>query len=120
MRLNRGCEARAAAPDQRVPFSAVCLSGTEARRVARGGWVDAGLDRVPLWYRHQRQQYSFPRRSTDCPSWWKKRRYQRGRYLRYPQDTPLANLHVTILEKLGVPVEAFGDSTGGLDRLTGV
>ena len=43
-----------------------------------------------------------------------------GRYLRYPQDTPLANLHVTILEKLGVPVEAFGDSTGGLDRLTGV
>jgi hypothetical protein len=43
-----------------------------------------------------------------------------GRYVRYPQDTPLANLHVTILEKLGVPVEAFGDSTGGLDQLTGV
>ena len=43
-----------------------------------------------------------------------------GRYIRYPADTPLANLHVTILEKLGVPVEAFGDSTGRLDRLTGV
>ena len=43
-----------------------------------------------------------------------------GRYIRYPQDTPLANLHVTILEHLGVPVEAFGDSTGRLDRLTGV
>ena len=43
-----------------------------------------------------------------------------GRYIRYPADTPLANLHVTILEKLGVPVEAFGDSTGQLDRLTGV
>ena len=43
-----------------------------------------------------------------------------GRYLRYPEDTPLANLHVTLLEKLGVPVEAFGDSTGGLGRLTGV
>ena len=43
-----------------------------------------------------------------------------GRYIRYPQDTPLANLHVTILEKLGVPVEALGDSTGQLDRLTGV
>ena len=41
-----------------------------------------------------------------------------GRYIRYPADTPLANLHVTILEKLGVPVEAFGDSTGRLDRLT--
>ncbi len=43
-----------------------------------------------------------------------------GHYVRYAQDTPLANLHVTILEKLGVPVEAFGDSTGPLNRLTDV
>ena len=43
-----------------------------------------------------------------------------GRYIRYPADTPLANLHVSILEKLGVEVEAFGDSTGKLDRLTGI
>ena len=43
-----------------------------------------------------------------------------GRYVRYPKGTPLANLWVTILEKLGVPVEAFGDSTGPLDRLTDV
>ena len=43
-----------------------------------------------------------------------------GRYVRYPENTPLANLHVTILEKLGVKAEAFGDSTGQLDRLTGV
>ena len=42
-----------------------------------------------------------------------------GRYIRYPEDTPLANLHVSILEMLGVEVEAFGDSTGRLDRLTG-
>ena len=43
-----------------------------------------------------------------------------GRYVRYAADTPLTNLHVTILEKLGTPVEALGDSTGKLDRLTGV
>ena len=43
-----------------------------------------------------------------------------GRYIRYAQDTPLSNLHVTILEKLGVPVESFGDSTGKLERLTDV
>ena len=43
-----------------------------------------------------------------------------GRYIRYPQDTPLANLHVTILENLGVPIEKLGDSTGTLDRLTEV
>ena len=43
-----------------------------------------------------------------------------GRYIRYAQDTPLSNLHVTVLEKLGVPVESLGDSTGKLDRLTDV
>ena len=41
-----------------------------------------------------------------------------GRYVRYPPDTPLANLHVSILEWLGTPVEAFGDSNGQLGRLT--
>ena len=44
------------------------------------------------------------------------RRLNRVEYV----NMPLANLHVTILEKLGVPVEAFGDSTGRLDRLTDV
>ena len=43
-----------------------------------------------------------------------------GRYVRYPEGTPLANLWVTVLEKLGMPVEAFGDSTGPLGRLTDV
>jgi Protein of unknown function (DUF1552) len=41
-----------------------------------------------------------------------------GRYIRHPKGTPLANLHVTILESLGVPVETFGDSTGKLSGLT--
>ena len=41
-----------------------------------------------------------------------------GRYIRYPEGTPLANLHMTILEKLGTPVESFGDSTGTLKRLS--
>jgi hypothetical protein len=40
-----------------------------------------------------------------------------GRYLRYPQGTPLANLHVTLLDKLGVHVDKFGDSTGKLENL---
>ena len=43
-----------------------------------------------------------------------------GRYIRYADDTPLANMHITILEKLGVPMESLGDSTGKVDRLTGV
>ncbi len=40
-----------------------------------------------------------------------------GRYIRQPKGTPLANLHVTILDKLGVPVETLGDSTGRLTTL---
>ena len=45
-------------------------------------------------------------------------RIKSGRHLHCADGTPLANLWVTILEKLGVPVETFGDSTGPLDRLT--
>ena len=43
-----------------------------------------------------------------------------GRYIRYAKGTPLANMHMTLLEKLGVPVEKFGNSTGKVDRLTDV
>ena len=43
-----------------------------------------------------------------------------GRYIRYPKGTPLTNLHLTILENMGVSVEAIGDSTGMLGRLTDV
>jgi hypothetical protein len=43
-----------------------------------------------------------------------------GRHLRYSDDTPLANLHLTLLHKLGVPMENLGDSTGELPQLAGV
>jgi hypothetical protein len=42
-----------------------------------------------------------------------------GRYVRYPKQ-PLTNLHLTILEKLGAPVDAIGDSTGTLAALSGL
>ena len=38
-----------------------------------------------------------------------------GRHIRYPKDTPLANLHLTLLDKLGVHLDRIGDSTGRLD-----
>ena len=41
-----------------------------------------------------------------------------GRYLRFPGDeTPLTNLYLTMLDKVGVPTEKLGDSTGRLNRL---
>jgi hypothetical protein len=41
-----------------------------------------------------------------------------GRHIRYPKDTPLANLHVTLLDKLGVHIDKIGDSRGGLSGLS--
>jgi hypothetical protein len=38
-----------------------------------------------------------------------------GRHIRYPKETPLANLHLTLLDKLGIPMDRMGDSTGRLD-----
>jgi hypothetical protein len=38
-----------------------------------------------------------------------------GRHLRYPEDTPMANLLLTMLDMLQVPMEKLGDSTGRLD-----
>ena len=38
-----------------------------------------------------------------------------GRHLRYPENTPMANLLLTMLEKTGVPTQSLGDATGRLD-----
>jgi hypothetical protein len=42
-----------------------------------------------------------------------------GRYVDYDwkKRTPLANLYVEMLRRLGIPTERFGDSTGGLSHL---
>jgi hypothetical protein len=47
-------------------------------------------------------------------------RIRGNRHLRVGKHTPLANLHVSVLEKLGVPVERLGDSTGRIETLSGV
>ena len=47
-------------------------------------------------------------------------RLQGGRHLLFPKDTPIANLYLSMLDKLGVAVEAFGDSTGKVELLSGV
>ena len=35
-----------------------------------------------------------------------------GQHLRYPQDTPHANLLLTLLQRAGLPIESLGNSTG--------
>ena len=38
-----------------------------------------------------------------------------GRHIKYSPDTPLANLHTTVLHRLGMNVEKLHDATGPLD-----
>jgi hypothetical protein len=37
-----------------------------------------------------------------------------GRYLQFPENTPMSNLFVSLLDKVGVEVDRLGDSTGPL------
>ena len=36
------------------------------------------------------------------------------RHIRYPGDTPFANLHLSLLDRMGIPIESLGNSTGPL------
>ncbi|MEO6080607.1 MAG: DUF1552 domain-containing protein [Steroidobacteraceae bacterium] len=40
-----------------------------------------------------------------------------GKNLTLPERTPLANLHLSILDKLGIPQKSFGNSTGMLSEV---
>jgi hypothetical protein len=39
------------------------------------------------------------------------------RHIKYEEPTPLANLHLTLLERVGVRLDAFADSKGRVDEL---
>lgn len=41
-----------------------------------------------------------------------------GRHIRAPRNTPMSNLFLSMLDRMGVEVERFGDSTGRFDKLT--
>ena len=40
-----------------------------------------------------------------------------NRHIRYDKPTPLANLHLSLLDKAGVKIDKFGDSTGKADEI---
>lgn len=43
-----------------------------------------------------------------------------GRHIRYAEPTPMANLHLTLLERAGVHMDSFADSKGMVDELLSV
>jgi hypothetical protein len=44
-------------------------------------------------------------------------RMKSGRHIRFAKATPLANLHLTLLNKVGVRLDSFGDSKGKVEEL---
>jgi hypothetical protein len=44
-------------------------------------------------------------------------RMKGGRHVRYPREMPLNNLLLTVLDRVGVPAEPFGDTTGEVTEL---
>ena len=43
--------------------------------------------------------------------------FKGGRHIRFEKPTPLANLHLTLLDKVGVHLDTFVDSTGRVSDL---
>ena len=42
---------------------------------------------------------------------------QGGRHVKYAEQTPLANLHLSLLDNMGVHLDSFVDSTGRADEV---
>jgi hypothetical protein len=44
--------------------------------------------------------------------------FKLGHHIAYPQGTPMTNLYLTLLDRMGVQPEKLGDSTGMIEHLT--
>jgi hypothetical protein len=44
--------------------------------------------------------------------------FKLGSHIVYPKGTPMTNLYLTLLDRMGVHEETIGDSTGRVDQLT--
>ena len=44
-------------------------------------------------------------------------RLKGGQHINFAQRTPLANVHLTLLQRAGVPIESVGDSTGAIAEM---
>ena len=44
--------------------------------------------------------------------------FRLGSHVVYPKDTPMTNLYLTLLDRMGVRQETIGDSTGRIEHLT--
>jgi hypothetical protein len=43
--------------------------------------------------------------------------FRSGQHVRFEKNTPMSNLYLTMLQRMGIAVERFGDSTGVLEGI---
>ena len=67
----------------------------------------------PVRQQHEQQRPAQQRSAADRWCWaGATGSIKGGQHLKYPQDTPHANLLLTLLERAGLPYEKLGNSTG--------
>ena len=106
--------------DQAKHVSSPCLRWASRQAGCNSGWrwLAARPHDSALWFWDEQLGPSPP---YDVPTLMVGGASTKGgRHVRYPDGTPLTNLQLTLLERLGVPVEQFGNSTGSLSLLSDV
>ena len=68
--------------------------------------------------RHERRQRAQQLQRSGGPGGRKDLQLKGNRHVKYPKGTPLANLMLGVMDRFGVQVEKFGDSTAEIDLLT--
>jgi hypothetical protein len=46
--------------------------------------------------------------------------FRLGGHIVHSKDTPMTNLYLTLLDRIGVPAEKIGDRTGRVEHVTGL
>ena len=100
--------------DQLFPRETVRLSAGEAEVDAGWRWHAARSLDDHVWQRPQRRQRARSCQSAAGAGGPRLRNAQARTACPYPEETPMANLFVAMLDRMGVPVETLGDSQGEL------
>ncbi|KAA3612908.1 MAG: DUF1552 domain-containing protein [Planctomycetota bacterium] len=91
------------------------LAAMEAAKDSQGSLLDQSMivfgSAIADGNRHNHDNLPVLLAGGGCGS------FQHGRHLRFPKETPLNNLHMSLLEAMGVPQEEFGDGKGPLLKL---
>ena len=68
---------------------------------------------------HTRRHAQASAKKHSCRSYWRAgERSVRANHVKIPKGTPLANLVLGLMDRYGLNVDKFGDSTAEIDLLT--